>query len=335
MNLSRYKAWFGPQHSDSMSRYSDLTGLLLWFSLKGVLPSDDDDSCFSSTIADALHQATVTPTMKRAPKLPGILFLKLFLSRIAASSSCLNRTFQTFPDMYLGKAILEATSSYESSIRYVSTTALSKTLKHWLEQEPEQNLVAPWRRSTDLWHILLGITLFEKLPDRQVRLIWSTFRSRWANAKGFLEDTHRVAAIRAMRQSKLLPTITAVASSLSKKNALDDLEIPEVGESQLEMALALADLSHQRPIFAPIYRVVERVFGDEDERSSIGHEQLMVARLVGVDQGGRAYAGVLEVADQFCKPGVPECTRCPLNKFCFTASKAYSPVSPRELAPTG
>ncbi|PSB33705.1 DNA cytosine methyltransferase [Stenomitos frigidus] len=236
---------------------------------------------------------------------------------------------------YLGKAILEATSSYDSSTRYVSTAALSTTLKHWLEQEPEQNLVAPWRRSTDLWQILLGITLFEKLPDRQVRLIWSTFRGRWADAKGFLKDTHREAAIRAMRQSKLLPTITAVARSLSKKNALDNLELPEVGENQLEMALALADLSHQRPIFAPIYRVAERVFGAEDERSSIGHEQLMVARLVGVDQGGRAYAGVLEVADQFCKPGVPECTRCPLNKVCFTASKTYQPVSSQELIPTG
>ena len=236
---------------------------------------------------------------------------------------------------HIGKSVLEAIAQHEPAVNHIATSVLAETLEQWLENEPDKNLAAPWRRTTDLWHILLGIVLFEKLPAQQVRLLWSTCKKRWADAGAFLADSQREVAIRATGQSKLLPTLSAIAKVLSKQEIIDNLKIPGISENQLEMALALAGLISQRPVFAPVYRVAERVFGESLERSSIGHEQLTVARLVGVDLGGRAYAGVLEVADQFCKSGVPECTLCPLHKFCFTASKTYRPASPRELIPAG
>lgn len=225
---------------------------------------------------------------------------------------------------HIGKSVLEAINKYEPAANYISTSALSKTLEQWLENEPDKNLAAPWRRSTELWHILLGITLFEKLPSQQVRLLWTTCKKRWADARSFLADSQREVAIRATGQSKIIPTLTAIAKALSKKEITVNLKIPGVSESQLEMALALAGLSAQRPIFTPVYRVAERVFGDYLERSSSGHEQLTVARLVGVDAGGRAYAGVLEVADQFCKPISSDCDRCPLKQLCLTAITGQS-----------
>jgi DNA (cytosine-5)-methyltransferase 1 len=220
---------------------------------------------------------------------------------------------------HIGKSVLEAIDRHKPAVNHIATSTLAKTLEQWLESEPDKNLVAPWRRSTNLWHILLGITLFEKLPAQQVRLLWSTCKKRWADAGAFLADSQREVAIRATGQGKLLPTLSAIAKALSKKETTDGLKIPGVSESQLEMALALAGLISQRPVFAPLYRVAERVFGESLERSSIGHEQLTVARLVGVDAGGRAYAGALEVADQFCKPDSSDCDRCPLKQLCLTA----------------
>jgi DNA (cytosine-5)-methyltransferase 1 len=221
---------------------------------------------------------------------------------------------------HIGKAVLEAIDQHEPAIEHIATSTLAKTLEQWLENEPEKNLAAPWRRSTNLWHILLGIILFEKLPAQQVRLLWSTCKKRWADGKAFLADSQREVAIRATGQSKVLPTLSAIAKMLSKKETTTGLKIPGVSESQLEMALALAGLIPQRPVFAPIYRVAERVFGESLERSSIGHEQLAVARLIGVDAEGRAYAGALEVADQFCKPVSSNCDRCPLRQLCLTAN---------------
>ena len=220
---------------------------------------------------------------------------------------------------HIGKSVLEAINEHKSVTNHISTSALSKTLEQWLENEPDKTLAAPWRRSANLWHILLGIILFEKLSSQQIKLLWTTFKKRWADANSFLADSQRGAAIRATGQSKILPTLSEIAKALSKQDITDSLKIPGVSESQLEMALALAGLSPQRPIFAPVYRVAERVFGESLERSSIGHEQLTVARLVGVDESGRAYAGVLEVADQFCKPVSSDCDRCPLNQLCLTA----------------
>jgi DNA (cytosine-5)-methyltransferase 1 len=220
---------------------------------------------------------------------------------------------------HIGKSALEAIDQHKPAVNHIATSTLAKTLEQWLENEPEKNLTAPWRRSTNLWHILLGITLFERLPTQQVRLLWSTCKKRWVDAKAFLADPQREVAIRATGQSKLLPTLSAIAKALSKKEITDSLKIPEVSESQLEMALALAGLISQRPVSVPVYRVAERVFGESLERSSIGHEQLTVARLVGVDAGGRAYAGALEVANQFCKPVSSDCDRCPLKQLCLTA----------------
>ncbi|MEP0923398.1 DNA (cytosine-5-)-methyltransferase [Leptolyngbya sp. ST-U4] len=225
---------------------------------------------------------------------------------------------------YLGKAILEAIDSSRPATRYVSTRDTSRTLQQWVEQASDSNLVAPWRRSDNLWHILLGIALFEKLPLQQIRLLWSTCKKRWHSPTDFLADAGRETAVRATGQGKLLPVLTEIAQSLVKASDTGELNIPGISGSQLELALALADLSDERPTFAPVYRVAERVFEDDDERSAIGHEQLMVARLVGEDKGGRAYAGVLEVADQFCKPADPECLRCPLRKLCTTAQSTLS-----------
>jgi len=219
---------------------------------------------------------------------------------------------------HIGKSVLEAINRHEPATNHVATNTLAATLEQWLETQPEKNLASPWRRSTNLWHILLGIILFEKLPAQQVGILWSTCKKRWADAKAFLADSHREIAIRATGQSKLLPTLSAISKALSKETT-DNMKISGVSESQLEMALALAGLVPQRPVFASVYRVAERVFGESLERSSIGHEQLTVARLVGVDAGGRAYAGVLEVADQFCKPVSSNCDGCPLRHLCLTA----------------
>jgi DNA (cytosine-5)-methyltransferase 1 len=64
------------------------------------------------------------------------------------------------------------------------------------------------------------------------------------------------------------------------------------------------------------------MLGNGHEKSSIGHEQLMLARLIGVDEDGLAYAGVLEIADRYCRPAQPVCKQCPMRELCTTARKA-------------
>jgi DNA (cytosine-5)-methyltransferase 1 len=232
---------------------------------------------------------------------------------------------------HLGKAIFDAlyNSSQSSnghipsgSNGHVPTNKVSDTLRKWIKNESLENMVAPWRKTQNLWSVLLGMTLFEKFSEQQVHLLWPTFHKRWNSPEAFLTDSLKETAVRATGRGHLYSGLVTIAEILSKSSDAEDLKIPNIGESQLNFALALANLTSQRPPSVPIARVAERVLGNGHEKSSIGHEHLMLARLIGVDEDSLAYAGVLEIADRYCRPSQPVCKQCPVKELCTTARKA-------------
>lgn len=231
---------------------------------------------------------------------------------------------------HMGKAIFDALYSSQSSnghdstnlSGHVPTNKVSEALRTWIKNESPESMVAPWRKTQNLWSVLLGMTLFEKLSEQQVHLLWPTFQKRWASSEAFLADSLKEAAVRATECGQTYSKLVSIAESLVESRDKDNLEIPDITESQLNFAMALANLSSQRHPSVPIARVAERVLGNGHEKSSIGHEQLMLARLIGVDEDSLAYAGVLEIADRYCRPAHPVCKQCPLAKLCSTARKA-------------
>jgi DNA (cytosine-5)-methyltransferase 1 len=232
---------------------------------------------------------------------------------------------------HLGKAIFDAlyNSSQSSnghvpssSNGHVSTNKVSEALRRWIKNESPESMVAPWRKTQNLWSVLLGMTLFEKFSEQQVHLLWPTFQKRWNSPEAFLADSLKEAAVRATGCGQVYSKLVSIAENLVESRDDDNLEIPDITESQLNFAIALANLSNQRPPSVPIARVAERVLGNGHEKSSIGHEQLMLARLIGVDEDSLAYAGVLEIADRYCRPSQPVCRQCPVRELCTTARKA-------------
>src|SRR5262249_23263629 len=71
----------------------------------------------------------------------------------------------------------------------------------------------------------------------------------------------------------------------------------------------------------------EQVFGRKTNDSTmIG--QLLLARLVGVNNHGRAFAAVLEIADRLCRPEDPRCPDCPLRLLCSSGQGHLEPPLP-------
>lgn len=230
----------------------------------------------------------------------------------------------------VGKAVLRALEAPKRSLRRRSTADFAKTLRQWLDETPETEMAAPWRRSGNIWHSLLGMVLFERLPYSLIRAFWPTYRDRWPEPEAFLEDSRRDAAMRAIGRGQTGQLLAEIARALVdrvRSSSYFDLDVPGLPRDRLALARTLCGLGHQLPPISGAIRVAERVFGEPTENSRLA-AQLLLARLIGVDESGRAYAGLLEVGDRFCKPAMPECGLCPLQRLCSVGRA--SPAKPRQ-----
>ena len=181
---------------------------------------------------------------------------------------------------------------------------------------------APWRLSGDLWSILLGMVLFEKVPRRVISQMWPVCADRWPSPSSYLADKQRHTVLSALRKGTMDSHILTIAKSLldTDTRELSSVAIPEVSSERLKIALTLASHGDRVVVTSPSARVAERVFGEELNGSGRA-TQLSLARLVGIENPSRSYAAVLEVGDRFCLTHDPRCSDCPLQNLCQTGSK--------------
>ena len=118
----------------------------------------------------------------------------------------------------LGRAIISALDSANRSSSRPSTAKLSRTLIRWLEKNTRADLIAPWRRSRNLWHILLGTVLSVNYSSTKAYTSWQKCKNRWPDARDFLKDAKRIYILRTLGLGHKSQLLSALAKNLIKGN---------------------------------------------------------------------------------------------------------------------
>lgn len=218
----------------------------------------------------------------------------------------------------VGKAILRALNSNKPARKITSTAKVSALLSRWIDEKPDSELLAPWRRACSIWHVVLGMMLFEKVPPDVARAAWPTYRDRWPDPAAFLSEGLSASQLRANGQAKVHRSLTGIAEGLltaGKRTSILPANMRGLSLTRWEMARTLSGDGHILHPSAATTRVAERVFGESAESSHFA-AHLLLARLVGIEETSRAYSAVLEVGEGICKPAKPGCGTCPLSAAC-------------------
>jgi DNA (cytosine-5)-methyltransferase 1 len=225
----------------------------------------------------------------------------------------------------VGKEICFALKSSKRRPSRLPTRILATKLRLWLKTTPSDELAAPWRQSREFWQVLLGTILCNRLTREKSQVLWRLCKRDWSRAENFLNDRQRHSKLTKHSWQNKNRFLTAIATRLveAKENSsLSTLStgIPGFYSGSLEVAFAIAGLNSRRPVTAAARRVVERLFG-ESVNGSKTHAELLIGKVVGIDETGQAYAALLEVGELFCRIDRTECHLCPLEPFCHHAIK--------------
>lgn len=216
----------------------------------------------------------------------------------------------------IGKAILRALNSNKSARRSTSTAEVSALLSCWIDEKSDSELLSPWRRACSIWHVVLGMMVFEKMPAHVARAVWPTYRERWPDPASFLRDGASASQLRAIGMTKVRRALTGVAEGLlAAETEASHLpaDMKGLSRTRWEMARAFSGDGGVLHPSAATNRLAERVFGEP--KNSHFAAQLLLSRLVGVETR-RAYSATLEVGEGICKPAEPLCGVCPLSMAC-------------------
>lgn len=220
----------------------------------------------------------------------------------------------------LGKAIREALSRPKLGQTHGLRPELSDMLVRWITSLPEHELSAPWRRCGEVWPVLLGTLLFERSPRDVIADLWPMYNARWPTPESFLADSMAETAVLAIRSPKVLRQLRQLAQALQhdgRDNVAQRLRVDGLSRVRLSVTAALCGDARAAQLSAPLLRVLRRIRGCSSDLSRV-EARLMLARLIGERSPGLVLAALLEVADQFCRTGDPNCHGCPLASGCKT-----------------
>jgi DNA (cytosine-5)-methyltransferase 1 len=220
----------------------------------------------------------------------------------------------------LGRAIRSAINSTPRSMSCPSTLTLSRVLLSWFKKLAPDKLVAPWRRSRDAWQVLLGTLLGNGRKGEIVKWSWRMCNDDWSSPEKFLSDRRRQDKLNQHSRQNDNKLLTVVAKHLvdGKESVPKSfLTVTAHGSSagSFKIAKSILGIISSRPVTSPAARVVERLFGVV-VNSSRTYAELLIGRVVGVDETGLVYAALLETGELFCKPKNPNCDDCPLGHLC-------------------
>lgn len=219
----------------------------------------------------------------------------------------------------VGRSLIESISHDRNSPVALRTKAVSRALSRWIRQKPDAELRAPWRISEELWQILMGMVVFERKSAHDVFIAWPYYKDEWPDPASYLSNRYNKSSF-AGDNGKNREVLYNIAEALSTGD-LDGQPPrgsgPTLSAERWTIALALAGKSHNLRPTAATRRLAERAFGISNPETHLA-AQIAIARLVGIHEANIAYAALLEVGEQYCRPRDPICEECPINSFCVS-----------------
>ena len=219
----------------------------------------------------------------------------------------------------IGRSLVQSIRRDRGSPHSLRTRDASRVLTEWIRQKDESELRAPWRMSRDLWQTLMGMVILGRNSLREVATAWSHYRTRWPDPESYLADRNRGARLdgRNGRARELLDGIALAVADASPDEPPPRESPPGLSSERWKMAWTLAGRSSDLRSTASSRRLVERVSGISGSEAHFT-AQMTMARLVGMNEPEDAYAAVLEIGDQYCRPRDPLCDDCPIRSYCIS-----------------
>ena len=222
----------------------------------------------------------------------------------------------------IGRSLLRSIRNDRGSSHAMRTKEVSGTLSRWIRQKAESELKAPWRMSRDLWQVLMGTFILGRRSVHGVAAAWSDYRTQWPDPGTYLSDRNGQARLDGGngKARELLDSIASAVADTGPDEPPGRESPPALSSERWKMAWTLAGRSSDLRSSTPSRRLVERACGISRSEAHFT-TQMAMARLVGVNDPEEAYAAILEIADQYCKPRDPLCDECPIKGYCVSYTK--------------
>lgn len=237
----------------------------------------------------------------------------------------------------LGECIYEVLKHPDTGRIPVSTQELSEAISAWLRDMDPSDFVSPWRQISlssvanplKIWQASMGMILLGKISSTARRQnLWPVLMEEFSTPDHYLESPSREHVVKICGRGRLFPELDALAVSLSSKGVESEVDyrdkIPVRYLREVE-GICPASAGISAPIVtAATVRTAKRIFQSEDDVDAPGSKTLLISLVLGDSDDGTTGAGLLEIGERFCKPGVPDCEPCPLNGICLTGKDMVS-----------
>jgi len=220
----------------------------------------------------------------------------------------------------VGEAVATALRTSEHE-RLPSTGEISSALSRWLAAQPAENMKFPWLRVSDPWTKLLGHLMFQKAPAVKIARLFRAMSERWPTAATMACDEDAGAYLRSIGMARSLPVLGNVARLMATHTNVSAAQLAKSGfrGSAADVAAAVIGAESRRPVTAALARIAKRFWDTQvTEADGRGSIEMVLGRLVGIDDNGSAYCGAMEIAARYCGPKTPQCGFCPLASICLT-----------------
>ena len=239
----------------------------------------------------------------------------------------------------IGKSVLD--SLERNTSKPYDSIATSETLSKWYNEQSEANLVWPWIREGNRWHVLVCEIFLERATRGQVQMLWPLIQNLEGPTResGVPESSFRtvLGVFQGERFEKRREKFSQIVEKINEKPAefwkpsIDPDVFPATNPA-LRNILELSspdtgvEGKSEEPVIVAkgILRVTSRFQGtDTESRNKQSDGRISIARLLGLNENSRsAHLALFELGRTVCVSEGPRCSSCPLQRWCEYAHTA-------------
>ncbi len=222
----------------------------------------------------------------------------------------------------------------------------AQALARWFDAEARDY---PWRRTQDPYAILVSEIMLQQTQIATVldRGFYSRWMERFPDFASLAEaDEQNVLKAweglgyyrRARHLHKLSRVVMQERGGVFPKDAAEIESLPGIGRYTAG-AVASFSFNTRVPIVdGNIARVLARLYDDAtpvDSTEGIKRSWQRATELLEAARTPRTHnAALMELGQTICRPGVPDCGRCPVRSFCTAREPSLLPVKGKTIAMT-
>ena len=188
----------------------------------------------------------------------------------------------------------------------------------------------PWRETDDPFQILIAEMMLRRTKADQVVPVYEHFLKEYPDV-----DSLAVAKQEALEEILYplglkwrIPAFRMVAREVREKyqsripeTREELMSLPGVGEYVAGAVLSIAYGKREWLVDSNIVRIFKRYFGIKTSKEGRRDKQVIeIGKIYASGRDpGRATSGILDITALVCKPGKPDCEKCPLIARCHYA----------------